>query len=282
MSRIFPQYALVVFASAVLLFSFSRLPFREYVSSVGLWKYLAANFCTLNFMHPNLPGVFEGMALGGSVNGSLWTIKVEVGFYILLPFAVWAVRCMSKKRGGSIVLAALYLISVLWEVLMPRVNEGLGLPSALNNQLPAFLSYFASGMVFVFFWKRLFPNLKKLVLPCAVLLAASVWLDIPAVSAAVVPFSLSVVVMSAAFFAKPLFGIVKKDFSYGMYLVHYPVVMSLVSLGLFGENSAFALLVVLGISFLCAYLLERFQNAFFASRRKLCMDVEKRVRQKLQ
>lgn len=104
--RIFPQYALVVSACAVLLFSFSRLPLREYVSSAGLWKYLAANFCTLNFLHPNLPGVFEGLPLGGSVNGSLWTIKVEIGFYILLPFAVRAVRRLSKNMtGGAEVLS---------------------------------------------------------------------------------------------------------------------------------------------------------------------------------
>ncbi|MBP3367091.1 MAG: acyltransferase [Treponema sp.] len=275
--RIFPQYALVVSASAVLLFSFSRLPLREYVSSAGLWKYLAANFCTLNFMHPNLPGVFEGLPLGGSVNGSLWTIKVEVGFYILLPFVVRAVLRLSKNMtggGGSVVLAALYVLSVLWEVLMPRVTERLGLPSALKNQLPAFLSYFASGMAFAFYWKNLFPKLKVAFVSCAVLLAASVLLDVPALSAAVVPFSLSVVVMSAAFFARPLFGTVKKDFSYGMYLVHYPVAMCVVSLGVFGENPAFALLAVLGISFLCAYLLEIFQNAFFASGRKLCAEAD--------
>lgn len=80
--------------------------------------------------------------------------------------------------------------------------------------------------------------------------------------------------MSAAFFARPLFGTVKKDFSYGMYLVHYPVAMCVVSLGVFGENPSFALLAVLGISFLCAYLIEIFQNAFFASGRKLCAEAD--------
>ncbi len=90
--KIFPEYWLVVFASAVLLSFFSSLSFKEYFSDSGFYKYLLANVLTLNFVHPTLPGVFENMALNGSVNGSLWTIKVELGFYIVLPFLIWILK----------------------------------------------------------------------------------------------------------------------------------------------------------------------------------------------
>ncbi len=101
--KIFPQYWTVVVLSAVLLSSFSVLGVKEYFSNSGLYKYLIANILTLNFVHPSLPGVFEGMALGGSVNGSLWTIKVELGFYIVLPVLIWILRKISHRNfaGGG-------------------------------------------------------------------------------------------------------------------------------------------------------------------------------------
>lgn len=172
-------------------------------------------------------------------------------------------------------LGALYLLSAFYEMLMPSVTEHFHLPSALNNQIPSYLSYFVSGIAFVLFWEELFPRLKILVLPCAAVLAACLWADIPAVSAFFVPFALSVVVMFVAFFAKPLFSAVKKDFSYGMYLVHYPIAMCCILLGLFEKNFGFALFVVVAISFLCAYLLEVFQNALFSPVWKHCAEATK-------
>lgn len=80
--KIFPLYFTVVILSAILLVFLSSFSAKEYFTNIGFFKYLVANLSTMNFIHPTLPGVFEGMALGGSVNGSLWTIKVELGFYI--------------------------------------------------------------------------------------------------------------------------------------------------------------------------------------------------------
>lgn len=99
--KILPQYWLVVLVCALGLSAFSVLPLREYFCDGSFYKYLAANILALNFIQPNLPGVFEGLALNGSVNGSLWTIKIEVGFYILLPFIVFAVKSLRKKFNGG-------------------------------------------------------------------------------------------------------------------------------------------------------------------------------------
>lgn len=99
--KILPQYWLVVLVCAVGLSAFSVLSLREYFCNGSFYKYLAANILTLNFIQPNLPGVFEGLALNGSVNGSLWTIKIEIGFYILLPFIVFAVKSLREKFNGG-------------------------------------------------------------------------------------------------------------------------------------------------------------------------------------
>ena len=257
--RIFPQYAATVVLCAVLLASFSSLELCAYFSSSGFWKYLAANLCTLNFLHPSLPGVFGVMA----VNGSLWTIKIELAFYMLLPAVIFLAHAAERKFdiGGGIVLVALYLLSVLWEMCMPRITEMFRLPSELAHQFPAFLSYFASGMLFVFCWERLVPRLKYIAPACAVVLAAVSVAGVPFVLEFVRPFCLAAVVMFVALKARPLFGIVKNDFSYGMYLVHYPAVLCVASFGVFEENPAFAFLQVLALSFFCAYLLNCFQHA---------------------
>lgn len=106
-NKIFPLYFAVVILSAILLVFVSSLPVKEYFTNTVFFKYLVANLSTMNFVHPTLPGVFEGMALGGSVNGSLWTIKVELGFYIILPLLIWIIRKIDSKYcvggGGSIV-----------------------------------------------------------------------------------------------------------------------------------------------------------------------------------
>lgn len=99
--KILPQYWMVVLVCAVGLSAFSVLPLREYFCNSVFYKYLAANILTLNFIQSNLPGVFEGLALNGSVNGSLWTIKIEIGFYVLLPFIVFAAKSMREKFNGG-------------------------------------------------------------------------------------------------------------------------------------------------------------------------------------
>ena len=101
-NKIFPLYFTVVILSAILLVFFSNLSAKDYFTNSEFYKYLIANLTTLNFIHPTLPGVFEGLALGGSVNGSLWTIKIELGFYIILPLIVYLINKMSKNNGGGV------------------------------------------------------------------------------------------------------------------------------------------------------------------------------------
>ena len=56
--KLFPPYALVVVACALGFAAFSSLSLHDYYVSSGFWKYLAANLSFLNFLAPNLPGVF--------------------------------------------------------------------------------------------------------------------------------------------------------------------------------------------------------------------------------
>jgi peptidoglycan/LPS O-acetylase OafA/YrhL len=90
--RIFPGYiAVILFCSIFLYFSSSKSEFLNYFN-LEFFKYIFFNILTLNFLQPTLPGVFENNQLQ-AVNGALWTIKIEVMFYITVPFIVY-VLCM--------------------------------------------------------------------------------------------------------------------------------------------------------------------------------------------
>lgn len=272
--KIFPEYWTVVILCAVLLSFFSTLSFSDYFSNSGFYKYLLANILTLNFIHPTLPGIFENMALGGSVNGSLWTIKVELGFYIVLPLLGWILKKILDNKvvstgstttsgGGKciVLILILYVLSVLYEVLMPEICKRTHLPSSLSNQFPAFLSYFLSGMIFALFGGKLFSKLNLLFVPCAAIFVILNIFKIPFVSPLFSPFCLCVIVMFLGLNLKIFANINRKpDYSYALYLVHYPLVMIFTLLGVFTQRPVFAIFTVLGTSFLCAYLMERIFN----------------------
>ena len=103
--RIYPAYVIVIVLSAVLGFFLSTLSFKEYFC-LDLINYLGFNLIFLNFIHPNLPGLFESNALS-AVNGALWTLKIEVMFYVSVPLIV----LLFKKLNRLFVLAAIYLSS---------------------------------------------------------------------------------------------------------------------------------------------------------------------------
>src|SRR5581483_10427826 len=85
--RIAPAYVTVVVGAAILLSFMSALPARQYFSHPDWWRYVGYNLLLSNFNAPDLPGVFQSNPQA-AVNGSLWTIKVEVGFYLVVPIMV--------------------------------------------------------------------------------------------------------------------------------------------------------------------------------------------------
>lgn len=147
---------------------------------------------------------------------------------------------------------------------MPGICKTLHLPSSLSNQFPAFFSYFACGMIFALFGGRLFSKLNLLFIPCAAFFVILSVFKIPFVSSFLSPLCLSVIVMFLGLNLKIFANINRKpDYSYSLYLVHYPLVMIFTKLGDFSEHPIFAIFAVIGTSFLCAYLLERLQESLF-------------------
>ena len=90
-------------------------------------KYIAANLIFLNFLQPNLPGLFENNTLQ-AVNGSLWTLKIEVMVYLFVPIAVMAFR----KFVRLAVIIALYIASVLYSAIIMELVRRTGADSCME------------------------------------------------------------------------------------------------------------------------------------------------------
>lgn len=104
--RIYPAYFAVVILSA-LLFATSVQDFTRYV---------VPNMLFLNFLQPEINGTI--------VNGALWTIKIEVAFYILAPAMVWIAAKARPVKTLLAIIAASLAFSLLADPLMARQLPG--------------------------------------------------------------------------------------------------------------------------------------------------------------
>lgn len=238
--RILPAYVAVVVGMVLVGAGLTTLPLREYVGAATL-KYLLANLAFLNFIQPTLPGVFEGHVLP-SVNGALWTIKVEVMFYAFVPLLVWFIR----RLGPWPVLIAGYIGACLWwggfSYLAERTGRGAWFE--LAKQMPGQLMYFLPGAA-------LYYAREQVARHGAAIGAVSAWGLFASVALGwtyLYPLALAGCVVFVALTLPRLahatrFG----DLSYGIYVWHFPLIQTLIALGAFKADPylGLALLVVL-------------------------------------
>lgn len=233
--RIFPAYFAIVMLCAILLWLASSLPPDRYFSFDWL-RYVGANLIFLNFLHPDLPGVFEGQRFH-AVNGALWTLKIEVMFYASVPAFVYLFR----RFGHLLVLGISYSASVAYAVLLNgfAADYDSALYREFARQLPGQLSYFMAGAFFYYFLPFFERHAKQMVFAAVSILFVNSYFAMPLLE----PFALAAVV---AYFGLFLYvGNVGKygDFSYGVYILHFPIIQLLIHSGWLNSNAP-AFLVV--------------------------------------
>ncbi|MBE2257256.1 MAG: acyltransferase [Candidatus Accumulibacter sp.] len=226
--RIYPAYFTVVSLSAIGLVAISTASVGEYFS-LSWVRYLVANLTFLNFLQPTLPGVFEANRLA-AVNGALWTLKIEVMFYLLVPFY----GVLFRKFSLLPVLLLTYAASVAYGGLFSLAAERTGdaIYAELGRQLPGQLCYFMAG-AFLYYYQALFERrLGCFLLAALAVLAIDLLYALPLLE----PFALAVVVVFFGLFA--YVGNFSKygDFSYGVYIIHFPVIQLLVDAGCFRDR----------------------------------------------
>lgn len=258
--RIYPAYVVVVMLCATLLVFVSTKSPAEYFSLPWL-KYVLANLVFLNFLQPTLPGVFESNQLT-AVNGALWTLKIEAMFYLSVPAFVYLFRRFS--RGLLLLLA--YGLSVAYSAVMTRLASGLdtGMYAELGRQLPGQLSFFMAGAALYYYLPMFERHVKLLVPAAAVVLLVSAFQPLPLLY----PAALAIVVV---FFGLFLFvGHFGKygDFSYGIYILHFPLIQLLVQLDWFRNRPWHLLAAVVILTLAGAVLLWHGVESRFLSRKQ--------------
>ncbi|MFC4741049.1 acyltransferase family protein [Flavobacterium ponti] len=228
--RILPAYFFVVFLAALVLFFVSNLSYSEYYCNADLYKYIVWNSMFMNFVHPCLPGVFYNNFMC-VVNGSLWTLKVEEGFYLVLPLLFFLIF---KIKKTALVLCVIYLLSFLyWYVLDFHFRKPL-----FAKQLPGYLSYFCTGIFLFIYHQKLFKK-KWLYLGLAILVILATYKINVAINV-FYPMALGTIIIVAAY-TIPIFNNFGKygDFTYGLYIYHFPIIQIFKQYNLFDKYNPF-------------------------------------------
>ena len=87
--RIFPLYAFLIILQTLFFIGFSDGNTFEVI------KYFIANIFFLNFLAPSVGSTLSSLEVN-AINGSLWTLKNEVVFYLIVPLLFM----FYKKWGG--------------------------------------------------------------------------------------------------------------------------------------------------------------------------------------
>lgn len=254
--RIYPAYAAVIICCAIGALAVSPEA-RGDLASVG--RYVGWNLAFANFLAPELPGIFQNN-LETQVNGALWTLKIEVMFYLVLPALAWILRISGRSR--LLVVIAIYVGAEIWRQTLVHVATA-QLPHnrmliELSHQLPGQMSFFIVGIALAE-WRVRFTWRSPLPVVGATLLVLSVqfaWLEsFRALGVGIVAVWLAIGLPRLSDAAR--FG----DISYGIYITHFPIIQAVVAIGLFstslwiGVGVAAAAILVAG--FLLWHLVEK-------------------------
>lgn len=260
--RIVPAYAAVVLLCSVLgVFISARSP-ADYFGADWV-RYLLANLSFLNFIQPSLPGVFASNPYPGApVNGALWTIKVELMFYAVVPAIVWLVRRFGHHR----VLGIGFVLSCLWWGGFMTLAQATGKAAfvELAKQMPGQLMFFLPGAWAYCERDRLRALGHKLGLVGVVTLAATYCWEVRSVNPGVFiyPLALTALVSWAAHNLRYLGEVTRHgDVSYGVYILHFPVIQTLVHFGVFKASpwtgAGLTLVMVLAMALVSWHVIEK-------------------------
>ena len=236
--RIYPLYAFMIFVQAFGMSLFFLDDLGAQLHSVA--RYLATNLVMLNFLQYDIGGLLKDAPNPG-INASLWTLKVEVMFYLCVPLLFWWFK---RFRGWGLLL--LFVLSTAYaQYAIDAGNE------KLSRQFPGTLRFIVAGMALYYYRARFTVPRWAAILACAVCLPLMQFRDFP-LPPWLMPFLTAPLIIMCAT-RLPVLPQPKVDLSYGMYLMHAPLIQFALLTGLFHDSYWFLALFTLVVAAL-AYL----------------------------
>lgn len=234
--RILPPYVFVVIFSALALSLVSTMPIEEYFADAGFFRYLMANLIFLNYLEPSLPGVFDNGGVMNVVNASLWTMKGEVLCYILVPIVYRVLNRYSSYK--TFILIALISVNLACYLIFILYSDGNTAGSAyiLSKQFRLLTFFFIGALINVYL--EVLRQCKWIILSIVlIIIYVSNYNELMHIL--VRPFTDSVLVIWfsmigtwGAFLSR------YNSLSYDIYLFHFPIIQTLLSLGIIDSVGA--------------------------------------------
>lgn len=234
--RIYPGLWLCFLITLILLLVFNVINFSQ-LFSFTMVKWIIAQLTFFQFWTPDLVrswGVH-------TPNGSLWTIPVELQFYVFLPFIViFFKRIRLVYKFIFFIIISILFNNYLISMIGKNMNE---LVKLEKNSLLPYLYCFLTGSLIYHYWNYLKKFIEGKALIWLILFFA--FCLATDTKPAYYPGSLlqlvsnlilSILTISLAFTLPNLGKILKgNDISYGVYIYHMLVINSLLSLGYVGK-----------------------------------------------
>ncbi len=225
--RIYPAYITAVFFCFLIGLYATELNIFDFIKAPQTLKYLLSNATFLNFLQPSLPSVFDNNPVQ-SLNGSLWTIKVEVMLYLCIPPTIY----LFKRFGSAKITILLFVLSVSWVYYFIKLFDG-NKGEEIARQFPGQISFFVLG-AFLAVNEKIIMKLRWILLASVIILVTT---NNPYAKLIIYPvlYSSIVIFLSTSAFRSLNFG-KYGDISYGIYLYHFPIIQLLIFLGMFQTN----------------------------------------------
>lgn len=209
--RIYPALIIAVIFCVLMGLYFTTLPATEYLGHRGTWRFLLQNSALVYGIHFHLPGVFADLPWKHGINGSLWTLPIEIGMYFYV-FILGVARILNNRslfNVTAIALVALFVANPQEFPLLSRPGHAyLGLSFLLGSVLyinRELFRYRGKGLVILLLLSLMSYNTR--------------FYDI--VSLTLFAYALLLLGLSEKFKLPRLdkYG----DFSYGLYLYAFPM-----------------------------------------------------------
>ena len=265
--RIFPALHFCVLINLLLIWS------TGYFATVdaGFWDVMLlylGKTTIFQFYNPDFMRHFGD----GVLNGSLWTICVELQFYFLMPI-IYAIVVSDRKRDTNIVLISLVVITLIFNRSLYATQSEYGTSNYWKLARVSFLPWiymFLTGVLaqrnFQFLAKflRKHQHMLLLALPVYVLYAHFMTTHGFHINNSISPllfFPLAAIVFITAYSA-PNFAqtaLHGQDISYGVYIYHLPI-MNMFLYYHYTNNILYAglvLLITLAVALASWFLVER-------------------------
>lgn len=222
--RLYPALIVsLLFCVLVVGAGFTTLSLQRYLGSAQTLHFVSSNL-NMPVIHKTLtlPGVFEGN-YNRNVNGALWTLAWESIFYFVLA-AMGLLRIIKYR----VVMIAIALCAVLLYILAQAYSLT---PDMLVTSGIGFGALFASGACLQLYRSRILLGWPPLLAMILGLLLISRFLD-GYLFSTLEYLLLIYAVIALAYLPQGKVLLYNRlgDYSYGMYVFHFPIMQSLIVL----------------------------------------------------